>query len=233
MAFPLYLAMTAAEIAGCAQLPGRVAWMACHFSPYGTGLCNRPTVLPAGSMVILNDRTPIHGHDPDLIAAQLADIEAALRPSCFLLDFQRPDCPETAAVAKAVTEAVSCPVGISDLYAKALACPVFLPPVPPHCLPHEYLFPWQGREVWLELDHGCEQITLTESGPQFDYLQKLDETDCPHADPELHCHYKTQLADDRIILSLCRTAADRQALMEAAFSLGVTQAVGLYQEFGQ
>ena len=64
MAIPQYLAMTAAEMAGTAPLPRYMAWMACHFSPYSTGLTNRPAKLRQGSLLILNDRTPIHCHDP-------------------------------------------------------------------------------------------------------------------------------------------------------------------------
>ena len=71
MAMARYLAMTAAEMMGGAPLPGKTAWMACHFSPYSTGLCNLPAALPPGSLLILNDRTPIHGHDPERICREL------------------------------------------------------------------------------------------------------------------------------------------------------------------
>lgn len=71
MAIRPFLAMTAAEIRGTETLPSKTAWMACHFSPYSTGLSNLPKDLPPGSMVILDDITPIHGHDAEAIAAQL------------------------------------------------------------------------------------------------------------------------------------------------------------------
>ena len=48
MAIGRYFAMTAAEIRGCSALPAGIAWMACHFSPYGTGLSNLPPELPEG-----------------------------------------------------------------------------------------------------------------------------------------------------------------------------------------
>ena len=51
----LNLAMTAAEL-GAAPLPSHPAWMACHFSPYSTGLTNLPPKLPQDSLLILNDR---------------------------------------------------------------------------------------------------------------------------------------------------------------------------------
>ena len=52
MAIAQYLAMTAAEMIGSTFLPQKAAWMACHFSPYSTGLCNLPSALPPGSLLI-------------------------------------------------------------------------------------------------------------------------------------------------------------------------------------
>ena len=49
------------------------------FFPYSTGLSNLPKALPPGSMVILDDITPIHGHDAEAIAAQLRPLVEALR----------------------------------------------------------------------------------------------------------------------------------------------------------
>ena len=72
MAFAQYLAMTAAEMMGNAPPAEGVAWMACHFSPYSTGLCNLPHALPPGSLLILNDRTPIHGHDASRVCRELS-----------------------------------------------------------------------------------------------------------------------------------------------------------------
>ena len=46
MAIRPFLAMTAAEIRGTETLPPKTAWMACHFSPYSTGLSNLPKDLP-------------------------------------------------------------------------------------------------------------------------------------------------------------------------------------------
>ena len=90
MAIRPFLAMTAAEIQGTETLPPKTAWMACHFSPYSTGLSNLPKALPPGSMVILDDITPIHGHDAEAIAAQLRSRLEEIECSGVLLDFQRP-----------------------------------------------------------------------------------------------------------------------------------------------
>lgn len=73
MEIPLFLAMTAAEFRIAAEIPAHPAWMACHFSAYGTGISNLPRELPAGAMLMLNDRTPICGHDPEDVAKPLCD----------------------------------------------------------------------------------------------------------------------------------------------------------------
>ena len=77
MPIPCYLALTAAEFANANQLPEKIAWMACHFSCYGTGLSNFPEDLPGGSVIILNDRTPPDKHDPQRILEQLQQLVEA------------------------------------------------------------------------------------------------------------------------------------------------------------
>lgn len=233
MAFPCYLAMTAAEFALTQARPDKLAWMACHFSPYGTGLSNRPEQLPKGAMVILNDRTPIHRHDPELVAGQLLETAEKTEAACVLLDFQRPDCPETAAVAQAIVQAMTCPVGVSKLYAGALSCPVFLPP-PPLDQPLEaHLAPWQGREIWLEAALDAETITLTQEGPRFAPSNHWEGPETGFQDETLHCHYSVEIQTNQIRFTLFRTWADLKALFQTAAGLGVTQAVGLFQELGR
>lgn len=232
MAFPCYLAMTAAEFSNSQTFPAKPAWMACHFSPYGTGLANRPSQLPKGAMVILNDRTPIHGHDPALIAGQLGETVEQTQAACVLLDFQRPGCPETAAAAEAVVKTLSCPVGISEAYAAGLPCPVFLPPPPLDQALTEYLTPWKGREIWLEAALDGETVTVTPEGARRASLLRWDSPEDGFSDNALHCHYIAKVEHNQIRFALFRTAADLEALFREAGSLGVTQAVGLFQELG-
>ena len=130
MALPIYLAMTPWEMAH-RELPPRCGWMACHFSPYGQGLSNIPTSLPADSLLIVNDRIPPWGHDPGLMASQLQQVMDSLAPRGILLDFQRPHNEETAQIAKAFT-ALPCPVTVTQTYAHDCDAGVFLPPVPPN-----------------------------------------------------------------------------------------------------
>ena len=230
MALPLYLAMTAAEMEENTHFPPHLAYMACHFSPYGTGLSNIPKTLPPGSMLILNDRTPIHGHDPQLIASQLEDAISAWNLSGILLDFQRPGCEASAQLARLFAAALPCPVGISDLYAKDLNCAVFLPPVMPDTLLSEHLVPWHGRDIWLDISTEGLEITLTEQGAQIIALPQYSDSQDSHADEALPCHYRIEL-EKTSRFTLFRTEQDLQDLLVEAKHLGISRAVGLYQEW--
>ena len=232
MAIPLYLAMTAAEFGGAAGLPAHPAWMACHFSPYGTGLTNLPRQLPNGALLILNDRTPIHGHDPARIASTLTEVMQTWGCSGLLMDFQRPGCSEAADIAAALAE-LPFPTAVSDLYAQKLDCPVFLSAPPLRKPLREHLAPWQGREIWLEAALGGECATVTEKGCSFAPLPAGETPECPQTDEPLHCRYRIDAAPGRIQFILRRTRENLDTLLAEAASLGVTQAVGLYQELGQ
>lgn len=230
MGIPVYLAMTAAEIASAPTLPEHPAYMACHFSPYGSGLSNLPDTLPAGSMLILNDRTPISGHNPQLIAGQLAELCQVLAFDAILLDFQRPGEPQTAALCKLLTEKPAIPVGVSDLYARELDCPVFVSPVPPDIDPKEHLAPWRGRELWLDAAISNCRITVSGSSSVCDLLpwEPLPADALYH--DLLHCRYTIQCGTDAEF-HLSRGPDEVTGLLEAAKSFGVTRAIGLYQEF--
>ncbi len=224
MVLPLYLALTAAEFAVCSSFPQNVAWMACHFSSYGTGLSNLPPKLAEGAMVILNDRTPIHGHDPDTILRQLID----LHPDQLLLDFQRSGVDATFELSRILIKELPCPVAVSHNYAKDLTCPVFLPPIPPDVPLAEYLAPWQGREIWLEAALEGITYTLTEEGCATAPLLHFPAEG--FREESLHCHYQIIPQDNRVDFHLYRTADDLRSLLENAKAHGVTKAVGLYQE---
>ncbi len=201
--------------------------MACHFSPYGTGLTNLPPALPPGAMVILNDRVPISGHDGPLIAEQLRRLE----PRCLLLDLQRPDTEETRALVRILTEAPSCPVGVAEPYGAGLDCPVFLPPPPLDTPLEEHLLPWRGREVWLEAALGGCTYRVTEQGCTVHPLGQVP--DNGHRDADLFCRYRVCPAEDHADFHLWRTREDLDQLLEKAEAHGVTKAVGLWQELGR
>jgi len=232
MALPLYLAMTAAETAKAERLPTHSAYMACHFSPYSTGLSNFPETLPPDNMLIVNDRTPLQGHDPLIIAEQLMLLCEEFQVCAVLLDFQRQPDEETMAVVNAILDTSRHPVGVAQGYCGNLSCPVFLSAPPPHILLKDHLAPWQGREIWLEAALETELVTVTEKGSAFTPLRHAELSGAVHNDPRLHCRYCTEILEDRVAFTLQRTKEDLFALLEEAQALGVSKAIGLYQQLG-
>lgn len=230
MALQPFLAMTSAEIAGNAVLPQKIAWMACHFSPYGTGLSNLPRTLPSGSLLMLDDSTPIRGHDPQRILDQLGETAQRLSCSGIILDFQRPDVEETTALTEVLTQGLPCPVAVSHFYAGAGSCPVLLPPVPPSEPPEDYFATWQGREIWLELALDGMEIRVTEEGSVYTPLPFYFPPEDGFREESLCCHYRITEEPKAVKFLLWRTEEDMQALLKKAEALGATAAVGLYQE---
>ena len=154
----------------------------------------------------------------------------ALKCSGVLLDFQRPGYEEAELLAGRLSEALPCPVGVSALYGRGLTCPVFLPPAPPDVCLANYLAPWQGREIWLELALDGEIITLTPAGATTAPLPPAAQLSGGHRDEKLHCHYQIHTDADSARFTLFRTPEDLDALLTEGEALGVTRAVGLYQE---
>lgn len=226
-----YLAMTAWEFQKADPLPQSVAWMACHFSAYGTGLTNIPYTLPEESILILNDRIPMHGHDPDKIAAQLAKISECLRCSGVLLDFQRPEIPEMHEFINKILEALSCPAAVSDVYAADHSCAVFLPPCPPNRPLQAHLENWQGREIWLELSSEQTILTLTESGMRSENEGNTAPTEKGFKDNGLHCHYQIKMHESSAEFILWRDITDTASLLRESAEYGVTRAIGFYQQY--
>lgn len=232
MSINCYLAMTAAEFSCAEKLPENFAYMACHFSCYGTGLSNIPSKLPPDSMVIVNDRTPLQGHDPGQIATQLSDLAENFNASRFLLDFQRPENSETKRLVEILIKELPCGVGVTDYYAENLPCPVFLPPPPPHVPLKEHLKPWSGREVWLEAALAFEKITVKADGSHFEECVMETLPDNAFTDSTLHCRYSINVSENCATFSLVRDRENLSKLLEEAETLGVSLAVGLYQQLG-
>ena len=230
MALIPFLAMTAMEMRNISDFPPKIAWMACHFSPYSLGLSNLPRELPPGSLLIVDDITPPHCHDPALITEQLTWCTEALQSCGILLDFQRQNCRKTAALAKHLAEGLPCPVIVSACYAENLACPVFLPPVPPSVPLKEFIAPWQGREIWLEIGLCGELLTLTEKGCTVMSLPSPDPETRGFCDQKLHCHYTIETEEKAARFTLWRQADDLTELLMEAEEFGITTTVGLYQE---
>lgn len=231
MAIPLFLAMTGAEFASCETLPERIAWMACHFSSGDTGITNIPPSLPPGSLLILNDQIPLSGHNLGRVGEQLQQAADALDSRGVLLDFQRPHVPELKELAAYLVPRLTCPVAVSDLYAKELDCPVFLSPCPHHVPLSDYLLPWKGRRLWLDLAVDAEVIALTKSGSQIFPLPLGEVPEGGHADKLLHCHYSIDASVDSVQFTLWRSREDLQELAAESEELGTEMLVGLYTEW--
>lgn len=229
MALKLYLAMTGAEMQNCSEPPAHSAWMACHFSPYGSGISNVPPLLMPGSMLILNDRIPPQGHDPHLVAQQLAHVAVTLEATRVLLDFQRPGDPQTREIAEAVVTALPCPVGVTAQYASVLSCPVFLTPALNKPLADQLAL-WTDREVWLEAALDCQDAILTEAGCTFMSADVPESPAYCHTDAPLHCRYCISPEETCVRFTIWREWDHLQTLLQEAESLGVDCAVGLYQQ---
>jgi len=224
-----FLAKCPAEFREKLDMTCASAWMACHFSLADRGITNLPEALPPGSLLILDDQIPIHGHDCDRIRSQLAEAVESYSCPAVLLDFERLDALETAALVDVLEDALPCPVIVPAAYGKGRNCPVFLPPVPPDTFLSEYLAPWEGRSIYLEAALGGEVLTLTEKGASRSPLGLPDVPAEGFADSALHCHYTVRIQENTARFSLWRTPEDLQALLDAAEALGVAT-VGLYQE---
>lgn len=230
MPLPMYLAMTAAEISGCGGLPAPIAYMACHFSAYTTGLSNYPAQLPKGSMLILNDRIPVCGHDPIRVAEQLNRLCNELEAESLLLDLQRPNDADTHKIVQAVLQSALCPVGVSDCYADGLDCPVFLSTPPLHLTLQQHIAKWAGREIWLEAALERCTYTVTEAGS---HISATAARSAPLPCPQLHCHYGIYEHTDSIDFSVERTWDDLQDLLKEANASGISRAIGLYQQLSK
>ena len=232
MPIALKLAMTGAEMAGNSVFPDHAAWMACHFSSSGSGLSNLPRWLPPDSLLILDDSTPIQEHDPERIAGELGECMGRLQCVGLLLDFQRPGEEPLRELTEYLCRVLPFPVVASDSYADGLDCGVFVSPVPPDTSMDTWLSRWNGREIWLDTTMEGLEIILTEDGAKSTPLPSWEQREGGLEDKRLHCHYHISLDENSAVFTLWRTAEDVAAQLAEAEALGVTAAVGLYQEFG-
>lgn len=228
----LFLAMTEAEIRAAETLPRQLAYMACHFSPYGTGLSNIPLNLPKGSVLMLNDRTPAMGHDPVRIAGELAEAAQALEAEAVVLDLQRPGSKLCETIARECIKKLRLPVAVSEVYAKALDCPVFLSAAALWDTFKDWLAPWEGREVWAEAALLQASVQVAEDGSRYEEMP-WEETDGEFLwDAEVYAGYRVCGKGDQVEVTLRRNRKELELWMEKAEQMGVTRFLGLYQQLG-
>lgn len=222
-----YFAMTPDELRQCTSLPGSIGWMACHFDPGGTGLIGLPQQLPAGSLLLLDDSLPLHGHSFRQLQQELTLCFSRLKPEALILDFQRPENPETLALVKQMTS-LPFPVVVSSAYAVPGAA-LLLPPPPVDTPLAEYVSAWAGHPLWLELSPTETTIELTAEGAKT-VPDSAPADGTLHREAKLHCHYQISETENAILFHLFRTEEDQKALLLEAEALGIVNAIGLYQE---
>lgn len=227
-----YLAMTCAEFSATAEVGAPIAWMACHFSCYGAGLSNLPPKLPKGSVVIVNDRTPPHGHDMDTVLLQLQRIEKEQEDISFLFDFQRPGDRELTQLVSCLDQALSRPFAVSEGYAENTGCAVFIQAPPPHLSLKNRITGYQGREIWLELALETEKATVSNDGCQFSLLADTALKEPVFYNTELICRYHTDIFSQHAEFTMQRGKEEINALLQEAEALKIQTAVGLYQQLG-
>lgn len=225
----VFLAQTEQEMAEF--LPPKLAYMALHFSPYDQGLTNVPKKLPECSILLLDDSMQVLSHDTGLVTQQLNDLVKQFAAEAVLLDFQGAYSSDAENMASCILQALPCPVAVTERYAKALHCPVFLPPPPVNKALSDYLTPWQAQDIYLELGSEAMQFTVTEKGCSAAPLPNVDHL--PLEDKRLHCHYSVAVKDDRAVFTISRTREDLAELASEAYGLGVKAVVGLYQELSR
>ena len=232
MPIPFYLAMTAGEYAACGQFPAPMGWLACHFSSSGNGLSNIPDTLAQNALLIVDDSIPFQNHDVRCICSQLQEAVARLHTAAVILDFQRPGNSGIAKLVSVLQQELSCSVIVTPQYAQD-GQPVFLPPAPMYQPLAEYLRPWQGREIWLDVTPLATEITITDTQSTAENISMENIPEQCYTDPLLHCKYTIQIRNTCAVFTLYRDADNWETWLSEAKSLGVQGVIGLFQEWRQ
>ena len=230
MAIPLYLAKNPWEFAQKNSCNENSAWMACRFSPSGAGLNHVPEQLPKNTLLILDDMIPPQGHSINQVKTTLSHIAEKFSCPGILLDFQRPNNPESCEMIRSILT-LSCPVIVSHIYAADLNCPIFLPPIPPWMIPEEYIKPWQNRNIWLEVAIQTQTLTITDNGCRISECIYGESRDLPFHSENLCCHYGIDLSEKQALFTLNRNKSHISALLNRLEQFGVKGCVGLYEDF--
>ena len=206
MVLPLYLAMTGAEMC---TIP-HPAYLMADWS-------DRP---PAGFLPVITDRQPLTMQAVDELCRIAENWDLAL------LDFEKPVTPEARRLLARLPCPAAAPPGYSD------TGPVFLPPAPLHVPLEAYLEPWQGRDLWLDAALRQQTITVTEAGTTFSDFSPAANLSGGYHDKNLHCRFIQEYYPDRAVFTLFDTPETLADKLNYAAVLGISRAVGLYQELG-
>ena len=204
MVLPLYLAMSAVEM--------------------------RPIPHPA-FLVLEGSEVPPPGVLPVITDAFPLDRQTLLRlcqgREAVLLDFEHPHTAEVRAMIRSLPCPAAAPPGYAD------EGPVFLPPAPLHMPLEEYLSPWKGREIWLEAALQRQQAAITTEGAAV--FPPCTNTDFEGGfySEKLQCRFLQNFSENRAVFTLFDTPETLRIKLNQAAELGVTRAVGLFQELGE
>ena len=203
MVLPLYLAMTASEFR---PLPHPALL-----------ILDGNEHVPPGVLPVVTDHFPLDGQ----ALQRICQGQEAL-----LLDFVRP--PTT--LPRNILQGLPCPCGAPPGYRKE--GPVFLPPAPLHIPLEQYLAPCREREIWLEAALQRQTITVTSSGTTIAPPSPNRSFEGGFYDEMLRCRFTQDFHKDRAVFTLFDTPETLVKKLDHAATLGVTRAVGLFQELG-
>lgn len=209
MVLPLYLAAAGEEMTNARLVLG-----------------NWPDELPPAALLVLTDRLPFGG-DPVRIAGAVKELNC----SGVLLDFEREPDADSKMVADALFEALPCPVAAPPGFVEDSPHAVFLPSCPLHVPLAEFLRPWQSRDIWLEAALWQQTVTVTAGGTRYGPATPADRQGGV-LDETLRCRCLTEIGEEEVRFTLFDTPDTLRSKLELAASLGVSRAVGLYQELG-
>ena len=203
MVLPLYLAMTVSEFRPV---------------PYSALLMLDGMELPPdGVLPVVTDRFPPDGQ----ALSRLCHGREAV-----LLDFEHPPTPAV----RDMVKSLSCPCAAPPGYGDGL---VFLPPAPLHVPLAQYLAPYRSRKIWLEAALQRQAVTVTADGVTIGPPLPNHSFEGGFYDEKLCCRFTQEFTEDTAVFTLFDTPETLVSKLDHAAALGVTRAVGLYQELGR
>ena len=175
---------------------------------------------PGGYLPVITDHRPLTWEAVDRLC------RLGRRWEYALLDLENPRCPE----AQALLEGLPCPAAVPPGMGDG---PVFLPPCPLHVPLERWLAPWQGREIWMEAAMQRQTVTVDGAGMTASPPEPAEDPAGGFRSGELRCRFLQDISPDRAVFTLFDTPQTLEEKLDAAASLGVTRAIGLYAELGR
>lgn len=218
MKIPFYTAMTGQEMEADGLSYTQRAWLSAHFDSNGNGISNLPEKPFHGSILILDDLYPFDKHNEDKICSELYAHITSGNYEGVLLDLQRDYSESLCSLVRKIEKEIPCKVGITPPYCTPDSI-VFLPPITHTQIPAEYLTPWKGHEIWLDMCLKEASLTVSEESPV--QSKSLPEK-LPYYDEALYTHYNITKYENGFIFTFRREYEDCTKLLEEAGKYGVS-----------